>query len=168
MKMMMKIKLLVLFISAHLLLIGTFILLNESLVLINIELAFFASLFIVFASYQGYKKMVMHSVANDAILEIKDPLDKIDDPYDLYDEVGEDEEALDQKDLKKRLKKDGMKKMVKTAAGHVSLKRISSYIVLVLVFMGLNNNEMLHVTGFLSGLGLGIITAGFAGPRLIK
>jgi hypothetical protein len=164
----MNIKLLSLFVSIHLLAIAFFVYMDLNIVILNFELAFFASLLVLFSSYQGYKKMINYSVENDAILDIKDPLDKIEDPYDLYDEQEEGSEPLDQKELKKRLKKDGLKKMVKTAAGHTSWKRIAAYIVLVAIFMGLNNNAVLHVGSFLTGLTLGLITAAFIGPKLIE
>ena len=165
--MTMKIRLLSFFLLAQITIISLFFYLDEKVVLLNFELAFFAAALVVFSSYQGYKKMIMHSVANDAILDIKDPLDQIEDPYDLYDEEEEGQESMDQKEIKKKLKKDGLKKMIKTAAGHTSWKRIGSYIVLIFVFMGLNNNNMLHIASFLLGLTLGLVVATALGPKLI-
>ena len=163
----MKINIFISFILFHAIIIAGLIYFDLKMVLINLELSYFVSLLIMFSSYQGYKKMIRHSIENDAVLEIKDPLDKLDDPYDLYDEQEDIKEPMDPKELKKRLKKDGFQKMIKTAAGHASWKRLASYIVLVLVFMGLNNNAYLDIGSFLTGLTLGIVTAALIGPKLI-
>ena len=152
--------------SLHIIMIVWLVLLDKNILLLNIELSFGVAVLIIFSSYQGYKKMINYSVDNDVRLEIKDPLDAIEDPYDLYDD--ENEEDLDVKELKKQMKKDGLKKMVKTSAGHISWKRMVSYAFLVFTFLALKNNDALHIGGYLTGLTLGIITATFLGPKLIK
>lgn len=140
--------------------------LDKNIFLLNFELAFVVAVLIMYASYQGYHKMVQHSILNDIHMETKNPLDVIEDPYDLYDEDSDVE--IDQKELKKRLKKNGLKKMVKTSAGHISWKRLASYGFLVLTFMVLKNNEVLNIAGYLTGLTFGIITSIALGPKLIK
>ena len=165
-KMTMTRKLLLLFLGLQLFVVGLLLYLDENVFLLNFEIAFLVAILIMYASYQGYQKMIHHSVANDIHMEVKDPLDVIEDPYDLYDE--ESDEELDQKELKKRMKKDGLKKMVKTSAGHVSWKRLSAYAFLVLTFMVLKNNEVLNIAGYLIGLTFGIVTAVALGPKIIK
>lgn len=165
-KMMMTRKLLLVFIGLHLLMVGLLLSFEQNILLLNFEIAFFVAILIMFASYQGYQRMVNHSVLNDIHMEVKNPLDVIDDPYDLYDD--ESDEELDPKELKKRMKKDGLKKMAKTSAGHISWKRLGSYAVLVLTFMVLKNNEALNIAGYLAGLTFGIMTAIALGPKLIK
>ena len=160
-------KSILLIIAFHLLIIGMLSYFGQTIFLLNFEISFFVSVLIIYASYQGYQKMIQTSVENDIHMEVKDPLEQIEDPYDLYDDEDSDEE-LDQKELKKRMKKDGFKKMVKTSAGHVSWKRLASYALLVISFIALKNNEVLSVSGYLTGLTLGMITATALGPKLIK
>ncbi len=163
----MRIKALALFIALHATVVTTLLYAQRPATALNLELAYFSALLIMYASYQGYKKMVSHSVQNGITLDLKDPIEKIDDPYDLYDEEAPNDEIVDIKELKKEIKKDGFKKMIKTAAGHTSWKRLASYFVLILVFMALNNNHILEIGSFLTGLTLGIITAAVWGPKII-
>lgn len=133
--------------------------------LINFELAFFVAALIIYSSYQGYSKMIKTAVHNDMHMDVKNPLDAIEDPYELYDEENMEEE---QHAIDKKNKKDGLKKMMKTRAGHGSWKRILSYLLLVLIFMTLKNNGILNIAGFLTGLTLGMIFAGLLGKRLLS
>ena len=165
----MRSKAILFLIAFHLVIIGLLSYLKQELFLLNFEIAFFVAVLIIYASYQGYQKMINHSVENDIHMEVKGPLEKIEDPYDLYDDEDEDSSAeLDQKELKKRMKKDGLKKMVKTSAGHLSWKRLASYALLVITFIALKNNELLSISGYLIGLTAGMITAVALGPKLIK
>lgn len=156
-----------LLVAFHLLIIGISLEFKKILFLLNFEIAFFVAILIIYASFQGYKKMVQSSVENNMQLEVKDPLEQIEDPYDLYDDEDSDTE-LDKAELKKRMKKDGFKKMIKTSAGHVSWKRLASYALLVITFIALKSNEALSVSGYLTGLTVGMIVAGFFGQKLIK
>ena len=97
-------------------------------------------------------------------------LDSIEDPYELYD----DTEATGAKDVvlsevvkeeKKRLKenREGLKKTLKSTSGIFSPWRFLPYIVLVLSFIGLNNNHILDIPAFLIGLAAGIVSAVYIG-----
>lgn len=104
-------------------------------------------------------------------------LAKIEDPYELYDEeslekteeVEEDLSAVI-KEEKKRLKENRqtLKKTVKSTPGIFSPWRFLPYIVLVLSFIALNNNQILDIPAFLIGLGAGIISAVFIGKKWIS
>ena len=143
--------------------------------LINFELAFFSALFIILGSFHGYKSLVTKRLEtgegmNDVMLE------KIEDPYELYDE--ETEEKIDEeksllqlvKEEKQRLKKNKQtfKKTIKSTPGIFSPWRFLPYTMLVLSFIGLNNNHILDITGFLTGLSFGIVAAIFVGKSWIK
>ena len=160
----MTLRLPLFFLLFHLLLIGLFLYLNQKIFIINFEIAFFVAVVIIFASYRGYEKMINHSIDNDVQMEVKDPLDAIEDPYDLYD----DEEEIDPKELKRRMKKDGFKKMIKSSKGHASWKRVASYALLVLSFIALKNSDALSISGYLLGLTAGIVTATWLGYRFLR
>ncbi len=142
--------------------------------LLNFELAFVSAMFIIAGSFSGYKRMVDRRLEvgegmNDAMLE------KIEDPHELYDE-DEPCEEVDQelsaviKEEKKRLKqnKQTLKKTIKSTPGIFSPWRFIPYIVLVLSFIGLNNNHVLDIPAFLIGLAAGIISAVLIGKRWIS
>ncbi len=140
--------------------------------LLNFELAFFSSMLIVFGSFHGYKSLVnkrlqMGEGSDDTLLE------KIEDPYELYEEetpvIEDDTQDLAQvvKEERARLKenKETFKKTIKSTPGLFSVWRFVPYIVLVLSFIGLNNNNILDIPAFLIGLGLGIASAILIGIR---
>lgn len=103
-------------------------------------------------------------------------LEKIEDPYDLYDDetVAEVDETVALQDVikeeKKRLKenKETFKKTVKSTPGIFSPWRFLPYLFLVLSFIGLNNNHILDIPAFLIGLAVGIISAVFLGKKWIS
>lgn len=143
--------------------------------LLNFELAFFASMFIILGSFSGYKRMVQKRL--EAGSGIDDTmLEKIEDPYDLYDEESQTEmdESLALKDIikeeKKRLKenKETFKKTIKSTPGIFSPWRFLPYLFLVLSFIGLNNNHILDIPAFLIGLAAGILSAVLLGKKWIK
>ena len=140
--------------------------------LLNFELAFFSSMLIVFGSFHGYKALVQKRIeagegSDDTLLE------KIEDPYELYEEetqaIEDESQDLVQvvKEEKARLKenKETLKKTIKSTPGLFSIWRFIPYIILVLSFIGLNNNHILDISAFLIGLSLGILSAIFIGIR---
>ena len=142
--------------SAHLFFLSSMLYVDKLLFALNFEIGFFGAGFIILMSFRGYKKMIDHSVDQDMILSIDDPLKAIEDPYDLYDE-DETNEDLTLKDDKKRVKKEGLKKMVKSSAGHFSFGRVGAYLIFIIGFLSLRNSNALVISGLLIGLTLGII-----------
>lgn len=141
--------------------------------LLNFELAFVSSMLVVFGSFHGYKNLIQRRIdvgegSDNSLLE------KIEDPYELYEEEVIQEENLDLaevvKEEKARLKanKETFKKTVKSSAGLFSPWRFLPYGILVLSFIGLNNNNVLDVAAFLLGLGLGILSAIFLGIKFLN
>ncbi|MDX1295166.1 MAG: hypothetical protein R3302_02795 [Sulfurimonadaceae bacterium] len=145
---------------------------------INIEIAFFSSFFILLGSMYSYAKLVSKRVESYEGRDEKDLVEKIDDPYDLYDdeeqpktEVDPDEVDLKEliKEEKKRIKATGAAKNVKkTAPAMVSLYRLVPYGFLVLGFIGLKNNGLLELWPYLIGIGLGVLAGLFVGKELFK
>ena len=138
--------------------------------LLNFQLAFISSVFVILGSFSGYKRMIQNRIEsgegmNDAMLE------KLEDPYELYDE--DVSEATDLaavvKEERKRLKdnRQTFKKTVKSTPGIFSVWRFLPYLLLVLSFIGLNNNHILDIPAFLVGLGAGIVSAVIIGKKWI-
>lgn len=144
---------------------------------INIEIAFFSSFFILLGSMYSYSKLVRKRVESYEGRDEKDLVEKIDDPYDLYDddepkeEINPDEVDLKEliKEEKKRIKATGAAKNVKkTAPAMVSIYRLIPYAFLVLGFIGLKNNGLLELWPYLAGVGLGVLAGLFVGKELFK
>jgi vacuolar-type H+-ATPase subunit I/STV1 len=145
--------------------------------LLNTQFAFFSSLLITIASYLSYNKYVNRNVEY-AIKDYqdRDSIDKIEDPYDLYDEPNENikdnineniqdtEQALEDtsenrekfkqvvEEEKQKLKKNSFKNTYRAFGAYSSLYRIAGYLSLVMGFFYLNNHGMFHTLSYLFGL----------------
>lgn len=142
--------------------------------LLNFELAFFASMLIILGSFSGYKRMIQRRLDSGEGMD-DSMLEKLEDPYELYEDesLPSDEElSITEivKEEKQRLKKnkETFKKTVKSTTGILSPWRFLPYLFLVLSFIALNNNHILDIFAFLTGLGLGIISAVLLGKAWIK
>lgn len=143
---------------------------------INAEVAFFSAFFVLLGSMYSYAKLVQQRVEGYGGGEERDAIEKIDDPFDLYDETetGDktaDAEAVDLKAVikeeKQRLKAaGGAGNIKKTAPAMVSLYRLVPYGILVLGFIGLKNNGLLSLWPYLVGLGLGVAGGLYVGKGL--
>ena len=129
----------------------------------NFETAFISSMLVMLGSMYSYRKLVIKRIASSEVPHHEDLVEKIDDPYDLY---GEEEELqnLDEvdiktviKDEKKRLKAKTAKNTLNGAPAMVSIYRMIPYIVLILGFITLNNNHILMLWPYMSGLGVGVL-----------
>ena len=133
---------------------------------INTQFAFFSSLFITFASYLSYKNFIDKNVQNltiDTNYQERDTIDKIEDPYDLYDE-DQDQQEIEQKEIskeefakviqeeKQNLKKDTLKNTFRGLRAYSSIYRIIGYTSLVVGFLYLNNHQLFHTISYLFGL----------------
>ena len=140
--------------------------------LLNFELAFFSSILIVFGSFHAYKGLIQRRLeagegSDEAVLE------KIDDPYELYDEdegdiksnTGDISKIVKEEKLRLKQNRQTLKKTIKSSAGLFSPWRFIPYIILILSFIGLNNNHILDIPAFLLGIGLGVLSAVLIGLK---
>lgn len=139
---------------------------QNTLWLLNIQVAFFSSLFITIASFSSYKRNIQNRLSNidssTILSEDRDKIDEIDDPYDLYSEykeVPEDEltpqkikEIIDEE--KSRVKQNSFKNTFFSAGGFLSIYRILGYVFLIFGFFALNNNHIFIPLAFIIGLGI--------------
>lgn len=136
--------------------------------IVNSQVAVFCSMFIVLGTFLGYYKNIKaRSQTLSEQINERDAIDKIDDPYDLYDEdfkINEQEDFTPEeiKDLinaeKSRSKGSSVKNTLSTISGFASIYRIAGYALLVIGFFFLRNNEILNIYGFL--VGVSIVPAG--------
>ncbi len=132
--------------------------------LINVELGALGSIITTLGSFHGYRKMVDKRSKDLKVDEDEeDPqLEKIEDPFGLYDddEIIEDD-TLDVKEFikeeKKRMKMN-WGDIFSTFKANVSFFRIVGYIVIIYSFFYLLDKNLLHPIGFLLGISLVPVT----------
>ncbi len=146
------------------LLIGVLLLYSKT-VFINVEVAFLSAFFVILGSSYGYQKMVQRQLESGDFEEKRDLLDEIEDPHELYDDTPLNDAPVEELDLKAIVKEEKAK--IKTfnpktmkygAKGSVSLFRLGGYIFLIMGFIALKNNGILHLPSYLPALLVGIIT----------
>jgi len=136
---------------------------------INFEVAWFSAFLIMLGSMYSYQNLVNKRIADyEADMDL-DAIDKIDDPYDLYSENPIDNEENEKdirevvKEEKARLKANKINGIKAGAPATISIFRLLPYLFLGIGFIGLKNNELLELTPYLVGIGVGIISAFLAG-----
>jgi hypothetical protein len=135
-------------------------LLGERSWLINTQIGFVTSSLVMFGSILSYKSMVDARLNVGAIPDDeRDTLDKLEDPYDLYDDekVKNDEEKTLQevvKEERENLKKSrrSFLETTKDSKAAFSFYRLGSYMLLILGFFYLNNNKILDIPSYLFSL----------------
>jgi len=137
--------------------------------LINSQVAFLSTSLIMLASMKSYKNMVSNALDAGAVTDDgRDTLDKLEDPYDLYDdEVAklEEEKTLVEvvKEERANLKKGrrSIWETTKDAKASFSFYRLTAYAILVLGFFYLNGNQMLELIPYLSFLAIPLFVVVF-------
>ncbi|CAA6808798.1 MAG: Unknown protein [uncultured Sulfurovum sp.] len=133
--------------------------------LVNSQIAFISSSSIMLASMYSYQSMVKKGIEAGAVTDDgRDTLDKLEDPYDLYDEQNElSDNKVEERELVDVVKEEraNLKKSkrsiwetTKDAKASFSFYRLSAYSVLVLGFFYLNSNGLLALIPYLVFLSL--------------
>lgn len=120
----------------------------------------FSGALVAMGSLYAYSTMIRQRASEVEFDDSKDPIDAMDDPYDLYEEEKENEIADIKamiKEEKARQKNEVIKTTIKNGSAWVSLYRLLPYAFLILGFLGLQNNHSLELLPYLVGLGFGII-----------
>ncbi len=126
----------------------------------SFEVAVLSGAIITMGSLYAYRNMIRSRCVDSELGDSKDSIDMMDDPYDLYEEERENEiEDLKAmiKEEKAKQKQNMIENTVKNGSAWVSAYRLLPYAFLVLGFLGLQNNHMLQLIPYLSGLAFGII-----------
>ncbi len=135
-------------------------------ILYNTQIGFISATLVIIASMISYRRMVNTAVEHNVIAmdDSKDVIDKLEDPYDLYseeviEEVLEDEEkdlVETVKEEKKRLKenKRTFSQTIKDSKAAFSFYRLGAYAVLVLGFLYLNRQGLLHIPSYILALSI--------------
>lgn len=122
--------------------------------------ALLSGTFIIMGSLYAYRNMIRARTLDTEAGDSKDAIDLLDDPYDLYEEEREDEiediKALI-KEEKAKQKQNIIENTTKNGSAWVSVYRLVPYAFLVLGFLGLQNNHILQLFPYMTGLGVGIV-----------
>ncbi len=126
---------------------------------INLQVAFLSSFFIVIGSFIGYRKNIIKQSENYIIKDQheRDTVDQIDDKFDLYSEINENElseeeiKQIIQDEKKKHNIKDSIQNTMKSFGAATSIYRVVGYLLLVFGFFGLKNNHILDPIVYLIG-----------------
>ena len=183
-KMMMKInpeilKFAKVFILLDLCLILYSLIFQNNLWVLNTQVAFVSSLFIIIASFLSYRRNIQSRLSSLDLTktnqnEDRDKIDEIDDPYDLYTEYEQipEEELTSEKikeiinDEKSKVNKNSFKNTLFSASGFLSIYRILGYGILIFGFFDLNNNKIFLPIAFI--IGLGIVPIGVLFSKLLE
>ena len=129
----------------------------------NTQIGFISATLIMVASVISYRRMVNARVELGIIPidDDKDVIDKLEDPYDLYSEdIVEEEKEEDLatvvKEERQKLKenKRSLGQTIKDTKAALSIYRLGAYALLVLGFMYLQRQELLHIPSYLLALSL--------------
>lgn len=138
---------------------------------INLQVAFLSSFFIIMGSMYAYKNMVSAKIKNEEVEEQRDELDRVLDPYELDDDAPINEKPIEKLDLKaivkeekKKIKLLNLSDVKKGSSASFSAYRLVPYLLLIIAFIALKNNELLDIAVYLPSLLLGIV-AGYITMR---
>ena len=131
-------------------------------VVYNTQIGYITSTLVMVASILSYRRMVNARVKHNIVTmdDSKDVIDKLEDPYDLYSEdVVEDEEkdfAATVKEEKKKLKENRrtVYQTIKDTKAALSIYRLGAYALLILGFLYLNRQGLLHIPSYIISLGI--------------
>lgn len=155
-------KILIVLVAVDLLLVAVSVIFFDMKVLYNTQIGYITSTLVMVASILSYRRMVNARVEHNIITmdDSKDVIDKLEDPYDLYSEDAVDEEEKDfvetVKEEKKKLKENrrSVYQTIKDTKAALSIYRLGAYAVLILGFLYLNRQGLLHIPSYIISLGL--------------
>lgn len=123
--------------------------------LINTQVGFITSALVVFGSFMGYKRMINARIDAGDLPYQRDLIDKIEDPYELdddRDDTRDFKEIVKEEKEKQKRNKRPLMQVIKDSRASLSIYRLSSYFLLFVGFMVLNNKEYFHAQSYLVGI----------------
>jgi len=140
----------------------------------NVETAFLSAFLIILGASYAYKKMILAKVESGEYVEDRELLDKIEDPHELYDEVEINNAPPEELNLKEIVKEEkakvkplNLKNIKHGIKGGLSIFRLLPYLVLILGFIALKNNNILDLWYYLPSLFFGIIVGAFVSREVL-
>jgi len=155
-------KILTVLVTVDVLLILVSIIFFDMKILYNTQIGYISSTLVMVASIVSYRRMVNARVKHNIVTmdDSKDVIDKLEDPYDLYSEDIVEEEVQDfaqtVKEEKKKLKENRrtVYQTIKDTKAALSIYRLGAYALLILGFLYLNRQGLLHIPSYIISLGI--------------
>lgn len=131
------------------------------------QVAFLSSFFIIIGSSLAYAKMVSSKASSGEYEDEADLDDRILDPYELDVEYKEQDLSVEEmksiiKEERSKIKLLDLQSLKNGSRASVSLFRVVPYVLLVLGFIALKNNDLLDIGIYLPSLLVGIVAGGVA------
>ncbi len=124
--------------------------------LLNTQVAFVLSMIITFASFFSYKVMIEKRIEEGDKREYRDFYDELDDAYNLYEDENDPKTKVEEITKTKVEKKSGFYRMFANLAssisGALSLYRLLSYILLIVVILYMIRHEVFSPIAFFVGI----------------
>lgn len=142
-------------------------------IFLNLQIAFLSAFLIILGSSYSYKRMIDKKIDSQEFEDERDPLDKIDDPHELYEEQDSPSSQEDVnfkeiiKEEKAKIKTLSLKNAKHGVKGGISAMRLVPYILLVLGFIGLENNHILELSYYLPALLIGVFAGSFVSREIL-
>ena len=140
----------------------------------NVETAFLSAFLIILGASYAYKKMIVSKVESGEYVEDRELLDKIEDPHELYEEVEINNAPPEELNLKEIVKEEkakvkplNVKNMKHGIKGSLSIFRLLPYLILILGFIALKNNNILDLWYYLPSLFFGILTGALISREIL-
>ncbi len=131
---------------------------------INIEVAVVSSMLIILGSMRSYYNLVQARVATQEV-EIDDELlQKIDDPYGVYEE----NDIVTKEPSAAKDRGANIKNLKSSSVAIVSITRVIPYAILALGFIALVNNDLLLLPLYLPSLAVGVVLGFTVGKSLMS
>jgi len=152
--------------SGFFLLFSITILFFESKVVASVLMGYVSAAFVLLASMRSYQKVVQKGVENEAHFDDRDVIDKVEDPYLLFDDEDEKIEEKSEEDLvevvkeeRARLKGKGRSfvEILKDSKSSLAPYRLLSYAIMIVGFVFLQRNDLLTIIPYLIALTLPIV-----------
>ena len=125
----------------------------------SLLVGFFSSAMILMATALSFSNMVKKSILNKNItlLDDRDVIDKIDDPYDLYSESDTQDLSLTEEKKLHKSQRISFLDSVKNSKASISLYRIFSYGLMVIGFFYLKDNHLFSPISYIMGITLPVL-----------
>ncbi|MEA2027681.1 MAG: hypothetical protein U9N49_01720 [Campylobacterota bacterium] len=153
-------------VSGFFLLFSITILLFETKVVASVLMGYVTSAFVLLASMRSYQKLVEKGVENETHFDDRDVIDKVEDPYLLFDDEDEPKEEKKEEDLVEVVKEErallkgkgrSFVEVLKDSKASFAPYRLLSYAIMVVGFVFLQRNDLLTIIPYLIALTLPIV-----------
>ncbi len=128
---------------------------------LNTQIGFISATLVMIASVISYRRMVNTRVEHGIVTldDSKDVIDKLEDVHDLYSEAEKEEEkdvaeVLKEEKAESKASRRSLGETLKDTKAALSLYRLGAYALLILGFMYLNRQGLLHIPTYLFALSL--------------